>query len=132
MAGASRQQGDVLLNLFHPDHDNFWWDYCRVSWRYWFIVSGQRQRFPVSTIMRWLLVLSDAAAALAAAVMAERRVTFDADYRPADRRSLYAASAAALASRRPQSLFFRKIRFNGTFADPATQQASNKQERIES
>jgi hypothetical protein len=24
MAGASRQQGDALLNLFYPDHDAFW------------------------------------------------------------------------------------------------------------
>ena len=24
MAGASRQQGDAILNLFYPDHDRFW------------------------------------------------------------------------------------------------------------
>lgn len=24
IAGASREQGTVLLNLFYPDHDNFW------------------------------------------------------------------------------------------------------------
>ena len=24
MAGASRGQGDTLLNLFYPDHDAFW------------------------------------------------------------------------------------------------------------
>jgi len=24
LAGASRDQGNTLLNLFYPDHDNFW------------------------------------------------------------------------------------------------------------
>jgi hypothetical protein len=24
IAGASREQGTALLNLFYPDHDNFW------------------------------------------------------------------------------------------------------------
>ena len=24
MAGASRQQGDAILNLFYPDHERFW------------------------------------------------------------------------------------------------------------
>lgn len=32
MAGASRQQGDALLNLFYPDHDNFGWD-CSPAFR---------------------------------------------------------------------------------------------------
>ena len=36
MAGASRQQGDALLSLFYPDHDNFW------------------------LLMRWLLMASQA------------------------------------------------------------------------
>jgi hypothetical protein len=49
MAGASRQQGDVLLNLFYPDHDNFWLGYCRVSRRYWRLSSaGSGSVFPVS------------------------------------------------------------------------------------
>lgn len=49
MAGASRQQGDVLLNLFYPDHDNFWLGLLPgIPAVLAFIVSGQRQRFPVS------------------------------------------------------------------------------------
>jgi hypothetical protein len=47
--GASRQQGDVLLNLFYPDHDNFWLGLLPgIPAVLAFIVSGQRQRFPVS------------------------------------------------------------------------------------
>nr|VUD28209.1 inner membrane protein YfeZ [Raoultella sp. NCTC 9187] len=46
MAGASRQQGDVLLNLFYPDHDNFWLGLLPgIPAVLAFIVSGQRQRF---------------------------------------------------------------------------------------
>ena len=60
MAGASRQQGDVLLNLFYPDHDNFWLGLLPgIPAVLAFIVSGQRQRFPrLWPLMRWLLVLS--------------------------------------------------------------------------
>lgn len=62
MAGASRQQGDVLLNLFYPDHDNFWLGLLPgIPAVLAFIVSGQRQRFPrLWPLMRWLLVLSQA------------------------------------------------------------------------
>lgn len=58
--GASRQQGDVLLNLFYPDHDNFWLGLLPgIPAVLAFIVSGQRQRFPrLWPLMRWLLVLS--------------------------------------------------------------------------
>ena len=43
-AGASRQQGDVLLNLFYPDHDNFWLGLLPgIPAVLVFIVSGQRQ-----------------------------------------------------------------------------------------
>ncbi|MGS3446963.1 DUF2919 domain-containing protein [Klebsiella electrica] len=60
MAGASRQQGDVLLNLFYPDHNNFWLGLLPgIPAVAAFIVSGQRQRFPrLWPLMRWLLVLS--------------------------------------------------------------------------
>lgn len=62
MAGASRQQGDALLNLFYPDHDNFWLGLLPgIPAVLAFIVSGQRQRFPrLRPLMRWLLVLSQA------------------------------------------------------------------------
>ena len=62
MAGASRQQGDVLLNLFYPDRDNFWLGLLPgIPAVLAFIVSGQRQRFPrLWPLMRWLLVVSQA------------------------------------------------------------------------
>lgn len=60
MAGASRQQGDALLNLFYPDHDNFWLGLLPgIPAVLAFVFSGHRQRFPrLWPIMRWLLVLS--------------------------------------------------------------------------
>ncbi|KJO56313.1 membrane protein [Klebsiella aerogenes] len=62
MAGASRQQGDALLNLFYPDHDNFWLGLLPgVPAVAAFLLSGQRQRFPrVWPLMRWLLIASQA------------------------------------------------------------------------
>ncbi len=58
--GASRQQGDALLNLFYPDHDNFWLGLLPgIPAVLAFIISGHRQRFPrLWPMMRWLLVLS--------------------------------------------------------------------------
>ncbi|WP_406808591.1 DUF2919 domain-containing protein, partial [Klebsiella aerogenes] len=62
MAGASRQQGDALLNLFYPDHDNFWLGLLPgVPAVAAFLLSGQRQRFPrIWPLMRWLLMASQA------------------------------------------------------------------------
>lgn len=62
MAGASRQQGDALLNLFYPDHDNFWLGLLPgVPAVAAFLLSGQRQRFPrIWPLMRWLLIASQA------------------------------------------------------------------------
>jgi hypothetical protein len=45
--GASRQQGDALLNLFYPDHDNFWLGLLPGIPAVAAFISG-RQRFPVS------------------------------------------------------------------------------------
>lgn len=68
IAGASREQGTALLNLFYPDHDNFWlglipgipavlafcwWSagfipvsgMCSIfccCWRKWFYFAGNR------------------------------------------------------------------------------------------
>ena len=58
MAGASRQQGDALLNLFYPDHDNFWLGLLPgIPAVLAFLISGHRQRFPrLWPMMRWLLV----------------------------------------------------------------------------
>ena len=60
MAGASRQQGDALLNLFYPDHNNFWLGLLPgIPAVLVFIISGHRQRFPrLWPLMRWLLALS--------------------------------------------------------------------------
>ncbi|MFH2708997.1 DUF2919 domain-containing protein [Klebsiella aerogenes] len=60
MAGASRQQGDALLNLFYPDHDNFWLGLLPgVPAVAAFLLSGQR--FPrLWPLMRWLLIASQA------------------------------------------------------------------------
>ncbi|NPE16407.1 DUF2919 domain-containing protein [Klebsiella aerogenes] len=62
MAGASRQQGDALLSLFYPDHDNFWLGLLPgVPAVAAFLLSGQRQRFPrIWPLMRWLLMASQA------------------------------------------------------------------------
>jgi hypothetical protein len=62
MAGASRQQGDALLSLFYPDHDNFWLGLVPgVPAVLAFLLSGQRQRFPrIWSLMRWLLIISQA------------------------------------------------------------------------
>ncbi|POP42207.1 hypothetical protein CHU32_21420 [Superficieibacter electus] len=60
MAGASRGQGDALLNLFYPDHDNFWWGLLPgVPAVVTFIFSGRRQRFPrFWSALRWVLILA--------------------------------------------------------------------------
>ena len=111
MAGASRQQGDVLLNLFYPDHDNFWLGLLPgIPAVLAFIVSGQRQRFPrLWPLMRWLLVLSQTLLLL---------------WQP-----LLWLSGESPST---QSLFSGRSGLTALFADPALQQASNKQERIES
>ncbi|KNC88880.1 DUF2919 domain-containing protein [Trabulsiella odontotermitis] len=47
MAGASRQQGDTLLNLFYPDHDNFWLGLLPgIPAVAAFLLSGRRHLFP--------------------------------------------------------------------------------------
>ena len=45
MAGASRQQGDAILNLFYPDHERFWLGLLPgVPAVLAFLLSGYRQR----------------------------------------------------------------------------------------
>nr|WP_318385095.1 DUF2919 domain-containing protein [uncultured Enterobacter sp.] len=60
VAGASRDQGDALLNLFYPDHDNFWYGLLPgVPAVLAFIFSGRRHAFPrVWRALRWLLILA--------------------------------------------------------------------------
>jgi hypothetical protein len=129
MAGASRQQGDALLNLFYPDHDAFWLGLLPgVPAVLAFLVSGHRQRLPrLWPRCAGCWCYRNAAAALAAAAMAERRIAFDADHR------LLVADIYAfwwlLASRRLAPVF-RKIRFNGTFCRSCTPTCVELTERI--
>ncbi len=47
LAGASRDQGTVLLNLFYPDRDNFWLGLLPgVPAVLAFLLSGRRQLWP--------------------------------------------------------------------------------------
>lgn len=53
MAGASRDQGDVLLNLFYPDHSLFWIGLLPgVPAVFAFLLSGRRHVYP--RVWRWL------------------------------------------------------------------------------
>ena len=60
MAGASRQQGDTLLNLFYPDHDNFWLGLLPgLPAVIAFLISGRRHQLPhLWAGMRWLLMVA--------------------------------------------------------------------------
>jgi len=60
MAGASREQGDTLLNLFYPDHDNFWWGLLPgIPAVATFLFIGRRQTFPrLWSALRWVLILA--------------------------------------------------------------------------
>ena len=47
LAGASRDQGNTLLNLFYPDHDNFWLGLLPgIPAVLAFLLSGRRHRVP--------------------------------------------------------------------------------------
>lgn len=47
VAAASREQGDALLTLFYPDHDNFWLGLLPgIPAVLAFLLSGRRQAFP--------------------------------------------------------------------------------------
>lgn len=63
MAGASRGQGDTLLNLFYPDHDAFWLGLLPgVPAVVAFLCSGRRHAIPrVWRALRWLLILAQIA-----------------------------------------------------------------------
>ncbi len=46
IAGASREQGTALLNLFYPDHDNFWLGLIPgIPAVLAFLLSGRRATF---------------------------------------------------------------------------------------
>ncbi|MEZ2605011.1 DUF2919 domain-containing protein [Kluyvera intermedia] len=60
MAGASRDQGDALLNLFYPDHSLFWIGLLPgVPAVFAFLLSGRRQVYPrIWRLLRPVLILS--------------------------------------------------------------------------
>lgn len=60
MAGASRDQGDALLNLFYPDHSLFWIGLLPgVPAVFAFLLSGRRQAYPrIWRLLRPVLILS--------------------------------------------------------------------------
>ena len=60
VAGASRDQGNTLLNLFYPDHDNFWIGLLPgVPAVLAFLISGRRHLFPrIWHGLRGLLILA--------------------------------------------------------------------------
>ncbi|WP_336209450.1 DUF2919 domain-containing protein [Enterobacter sp. P82] len=60
MAGASRGQGDTLLNLFYPDHDAFWLGLLPgVPAVVAFLCSGRRHTLPrLWRALRWLLIFA--------------------------------------------------------------------------
>jgi hypothetical protein len=70
---ASRGQGDALLNLFYPDHDAFWLDYCRACRRCWRFCAAARQRSAPVAALRWLLVLRKLRCCSGSRALAERR-----------------------------------------------------------
>ncbi|WP_052282347.1 DUF2919 domain-containing protein [Kluyvera genomosp. 1] len=60
MAGASRDQGDALLNLFYPDHNLFWIGLLPgVPAVFAFLLSGRRHSYPrVWHRLRALLIVA--------------------------------------------------------------------------
>ncbi|MRS14752.1 DUF2919 family protein [Enterobacteriaceae bacterium RIT691] len=60
MAAASRQQGDTLLTLFYPDHDNFWLGLLPgIPAVIAFLISGRRDKLPRCwALIRWGLIVA--------------------------------------------------------------------------
>lgn len=57
-AGASREQGTALLNLFYPDHDNFWLGLIPgIPAVLAFLLSGRRATFPRTWRVLYFLLL---------------------------------------------------------------------------
>ncbi len=132
MAGASRQQGDAILNLFYPDHERFWLGLLPgVPAVLAFLLSGYRQRLPrLWRAMRWLLVLSQVLLLLwQPDAMAERRISLLVDHCAAGRGWLCPVVAVNQPS--PGRLFSPDHLLMALFADRELQHALNDSERIE-
>ncbi len=63
IAGSSREQGTALLNMFYPDHDNFWLGLLSgIPAVLVFLLSGWRATFPlIWRALRVLLVMMQVA-----------------------------------------------------------------------
>lgn len=58
IAGSSREQGNTLLNLFYPDHDNFWLGLLPgVPAVLAFLLSGRRHAFPALWRMFYVVLI---------------------------------------------------------------------------
>ena len=58
IAGASREQGTALLNLFYPDHDNFWLGLIPgIPAVLAYLLSGRRATFPRTWRVLYFLLL---------------------------------------------------------------------------
>ncbi|WP_097325029.1 DUF2919 domain-containing protein [Escherichia coli] len=58
IAGASREQGTALLNLFYHDHDNFWLGLIPgIPAVLAFLLSGRRASFPRTWRVLYFLLL---------------------------------------------------------------------------
>lgn len=58
IAGASREQSTALLNLFYPDHDNFWQGLLPgIPAVLAFLLSGRRNAFPRIWHMLYALLI---------------------------------------------------------------------------
>ena len=60
IAGSSREQGTALLNLFYPDHDNFWLGLLPgIPAVLAFLLSGRRYTFSrLWHVLRLLLIVA--------------------------------------------------------------------------
>ena len=122
MAGASRQQGDAILNLFYPDHDRFWLGLLPgVPAVLAFLLSGYRQRLPRAGG-------HNPAVAVAADAMAERRISLLADHRAAG--GGWLCPVVAVNQPSPGRLFSPDHLLRALFADRELQHALNDSERI--
>lgn len=120
MAGASRGQGDTLLNLFYPDHDAFWLGLLPgVPAVLAFLCSGRRQAIP--RFWRALLARASLAAdpgavcasGLATLALALRRAAFG--YRDCTGGGGYCRAAVAGHESPFTRLFYARARLKRHF-----------------
>ncbi len=127
MAGASRQQGDAILNLFYPDHDRFWLGLLPgVPAVLAFLLSASAARVAGDALAAGAIAI--AAVAVAADAMAERRISLLANYRAAG--GGWLCPVVAVNQPSPGRLFSPDHLLRALFADRELQHALNDSERI--